>query len=239
MKITYIYHSCFTVELPDAVLIFDYYKGSLPAFDHTKKIFVFSSHKHHDHFNKEIFTIFQEYPQVTYILSKDIKMTEKYMERLGIPLECEEKITYVGKDRTISLGDNIQLTTLTSTDEGVAFYLEWNDKVIYFAGDLNWWTWNGETKEEYEDMTARFQREIKKLSGKHIDVAFLPLDPRQEDRFYLGFDYFMRNTCTDIAFPMHMWEDYSVIERLKSMEESKDYRNRMMEIRAEGDTFEI
>ena len=52
MKITYIGHSGFSVEYDNVVFIFDYYRGKLPAFDRKKKIYVFVSHAHFDHFTK-------------------------------------------------------------------------------------------------------------------------------------------------------------------------------------------
>ena len=52
IKITYLEHSGFAVECDDYVLIFDYYKGNLPQFDKDKKICVFASHVHYDHFKK-------------------------------------------------------------------------------------------------------------------------------------------------------------------------------------------
>ena len=237
MKITYIYHSCFVVELENDILIFDYYKGKLPQFDTSKRIFVFSSHKHYDHFSKEIFQIFDSYKEVSYILSDDIKINEEYMVTQDVTKENYDKIVYISPNKTLTIAPGVSITTLTSTDEGVAFYLDINGNIIYHAGDLNWWTWIGETMEEYTDMTNRFKNEIKKLEGKNIDVAFLPLDPRQEDRFCWGFDYFMKHTNTKYAFPMHFWEDPSVIDKLKSMEIANEYKDRIMNVGKEGEEF--
>lgn len=50
MKVTYIHHSCFVVEIEDCIFVFDYYKGELPEFDKNKRIFFFVSHSHGDHF---------------------------------------------------------------------------------------------------------------------------------------------------------------------------------------------
>lgn len=33
VKVTYIEHSCFSVELDNSILLFDYYKGEIPDFD--------------------------------------------------------------------------------------------------------------------------------------------------------------------------------------------------------------
>ena len=51
MKITHIYHSGFVIELESTVLIFDWYSGELPDFDPGKKVFVFVTHGHADHYS--------------------------------------------------------------------------------------------------------------------------------------------------------------------------------------------
>jgi len=85
MKITYIHHSCFSVEMENAVMLFDYFKGNLPSFDSRKHIFVFVSHKHQDHFDTVIFDLAKTYPHITFLLSDDIRMNEAYMDRKRIP----------------------------------------------------------------------------------------------------------------------------------------------------------
>lgn len=235
MRITYINHSGFLVEMEEMLFLFDYYgeglegTGALPGLPKLpeKPLYVFVSHKHHDHFDKRIFGLEQSQPAAGYILSRDARMNEAYMRRSGIPESAFSKISYIGRSVRQQEFPGFSVTTLTSTDEGVAFLVEAEGKRLYHAGDLNWWTWIGETEDEYRDMTGRFQKEIASLSGITIDVAFLPLDPRQEERFYWGFDYFMRHTDTKFAFPMHFWGDSSVIGRLRDMELSGSYRDRI------------
>lgn len=257
MQITYIHHSCFSVETEDIVLLFDYFKGTIPQFDSKKHIFVFASHKHQDHYDTAIFDLAKTYPHITFVLSDDIQMNEAYMERKQIPEAVRKHILTIGKNTSVTLpvykkGDgskdlaagggknpDLQLETLASTDEGVAFIIFLDGKVIYHAGDLNWWSWDGETQDEYMDMTNRFQKEMAKIKDREFDVAFVPLDPRQEDRFWWGFDYFMKTTRTKLAFPMHFWKDYSVIARLKNMDRSKEYSCRVMDIKEEGQLFNV
>ena len=61
MKITYIGHSGFFVEMEDACFLFDYYKGTIPETDGNKKMYVFVSHRHHDHYNEEIFRLQEKF----------------------------------------------------------------------------------------------------------------------------------------------------------------------------------
>ncbi len=231
MIITYIDHSCFSVELEDSILIFDYYKGNLPDFPLEKKIYLFVSHNHHDHFNLDIFKLFNKYPKVNYIISKDIKkkFNKKFFISKGVDEKLYDEIYFIGENENAEIND-LQVETLASTDEGVAFIINSEGKSIYHGGDLNWWAWKEDTPAENEQMEAAFKREIAKISSRHFHVAFLPLDPRQEELFYLGFDYFMHNTKTDVAYPMHFWGDNSVIKRLKEMPCAKEYKDRIEEI---------
>jgi len=247
MKITYIYHSSFSMEFEDekVALIFDYYKGSLPIFDKDSHIFMFASHKHFDHYSKKIFNLGQEYENITFILPKEMKMNVKYMDRWNIPAISRDKIEYVTYNEIYEFNiysmkqSPLCVKTLKSTDSGVAYVVQCFGKTIYHAGDLNWWIWNELSEEKNDNMTERFQEEIDKLCGLAIDVAFLPLDPRQEDKFSWGFDYFMRNCNVEVAFPMHLWEKYEIIDEFKKMDIAKKYCDKIMEITGEGQVFEV
>ena len=59
MKITYIHHSAFLAETEHACLLFDYFKGSLPKLPEGKRLYIFASHRHPDHFSKVIFDMRQ------------------------------------------------------------------------------------------------------------------------------------------------------------------------------------
>lgn len=228
INVQYIKHSCYLVELDNAILLFDYYTGELPQLPSDKPIYAFASHFHQDHFSFSLFSQLGHLSNVHYILSKDIKKkyNKNYFLKEGVSEELYESICFVSQDMDYAL-DDLHIHTINSTDSGVAFIIKANGDTIYHAGDLNWWTWKGETKQEYEEMTTAFQTEIAKLEGMDIDLAFLPLDPRQEERFYLGFDYFMNHVNVSSVYAMHCWDDFSVIPRLKTMECSKSYRHKI------------
>lgn len=156
MKITYLDHSGFAVEYKKYVLIFDWYKGKLPEFDSEKEIYVFSSHSHYDHFDRKIFELENIYPNVRYVLSADI--TEK-----PVP----SKVWFVIADKEYRIG-NLKVQTLHSTDAGVAFLVYVDDRIIYHAGDLNWWHWEEESEYYNEQMRMDYQKEIHKLK-KYTD----------------------------------------------------------------------
>lgn len=226
MKVTYLRHSGFVVEYAELVLIFDYYKGTLPDFSADKKIYVFVSHRHHDHFQKTIFEWKERYPDIKYILSDDIE--EKGPEGCTCYIGPREKITV----------DDLGIQTFRSTDEGVAFLIEGKGKVLYHAGDLNWWHWEEESDVYNEMMRRKYQHEIGKIGYDGIDIAFVPLDPRQEKQELWGLDYFMKHTNTERVFPMHMWDRYEVYDRLMNDPQAESYRDRVMHITGPQQIFE-
>lgn len=236
MKITYVHHSAFLVELSSAALLFDYTQGTIPKLDMNKPLIIFASHRHGDHYSEKIFDLGAGLRDVHYVLSDDISK-KKVRE------ELRERTLFVKPGETVRLlyndGGNKQLevTTFDSTDEGVAFLVKGDGAAIYHAGDLNNWRWEGETEDWNRDMARKYSLEVDKLSGMKIDVAFLPLDPRQEGAFYLGFDEFMRKAEVLHAFPMHCWGNFSVIGQLKAMEVSAPYRDRIIMIERDGESF--
>ena len=68
MRVTFIGHSGFLVETATAYFLFDYFHGGIPALDRDKPLVVFASHKHRDHYNPEIFNLFEDYPWVRFVL---------------------------------------------------------------------------------------------------------------------------------------------------------------------------
>lgn len=182
MKITYINHSGFLVETENCYYVFDYYKGEMPRLDKSKEAIVFCSHFHQDHFNPKIFKILDDMG-VNYqaVLAKDIGK-KKYPA--GV------KVTTAYHDQTYILDNGTQVSTLLSTDSGVAFIVKTSDGLIYHAGDLNDWHWEGESEDDNRHMASMYRAEIDKIKGAHFDAAFVPLDPRQEEHYADGMLYF-------------------------------------------------
>lgn len=215
LEITYLNHSGFRVDQKDRTFIFDYFPengvGYLnPETLRGRDVVVFSSHRHHDHYTPEIFSWEDSAKTITWILSDDI------------PAVPGRGRVFVRPGKTYAAGD-ICIRTLESTDEGAAFLVKSGEKVIYHAGDLNWWHWTDESDAYNLDMEQRYKHQIELLKGEKIDVAFLPLDPRQEQNYILGMDWFLRHVCTDFVFPMHFWGRREVFDWLRQDARAQDW----------------
>ena len=242
LKITYIHHSSFLVELDFVNLLFDYYRGNIPAIDLEKPLIVFASHAHGDHFSKKIFELASSHERIQYILSDDI-------DEKKVPDNCKDKVLFVGAgeqftNRTffqnnIEKKENrIEIETFQSTDEGVAFWITCEGKTIYHAGDLHFWFWRGEAQAWNQEMERRYYEEIDKLNGRHANIAFLVLDPRQENDFYLGINEFVKRVEVDHIIPMHCWGEYSIIQKMKFHSCAVAYKDRIAVIQQEGEILE-
>lgn len=234
MKITFLYHSAFLVELDTCTLLFDWYKGTVPDYDRSRPLYVFNSHHHGDHYSPDIFTALGM-DNVWYILGSSIRLSAKRKAALGI---VEEQVYRLGAGRTLTLGP-LRIQTLPSTDEGVAFLVEAEGRTLFHAGDLNWWHWEGEPAPWNQNMERDFKAAAAQLQGRTLDAAFLVLDPRQEDAYWWGFDWMMRTFQAKAAFPMHSWEDFPIIQRLKRRPESRPYRDSIQEIYYNGQSFTL
>jgi len=204
MHVTYLNHSGFLLEWTNSYWIFDYYKGEIPALNIEKDIFVFCSHSHHDHFNPKIFSILKAYPKVTYLFAEEMK---EVCSKIDTP-----EIYFLENNIDVTI-KGLKIHTLKSTDMGCAFVIDYEGYTVYHAGDLHWWYWDGEDPDWNAQMTADYKKEIEYLKEKTLDIAFTPLDPRQGNEYALGMNYLLNIAKVKNVFPMHCWDDISIIDK--------------------------
>ena len=146
LRVTYVWHSCFVVELDKSILVFDYFpkeavetvhfEGKMPELDANKHIYVFASHSHKDHFSLEVLRWREKYPQISYIFSKDIRLGRAYLLRNGFDPEIKKQIHFVSVIEKYEVGDLV-VETLRSTDAGVAYLVQAEGLIIYNSCDLH------------------------------------------------------------------------------------------------------
>lgn len=239
MQITYIEHSGFLVELEDAYFLFDYYKGGIPRMNPEKDIVVFVSHKHGDHYNSAIFGLLEEYPHVKYILSHEVPVKWFIAQEAERGKDVEPYLIKVRKKQDYEFvlhnGNMLKVHTLKSTDLGVAYLLSYRGKNLYHAGDLNLWLWPGETTQVNDNMRKAFGNSMEELREKRVDVAFVPLDPRQEEDAFAGLEAYLEVTDTKKVFPMHCWGNYNIIREF--LKKHPNYQEVVQLVSQEGQRF--
>lgn len=196
--VSYLLNSGFSVKIGKTLLIFDYYldpENIIPQLiAESDIVYMFSSHRHFDHFNPLIGQFADQVNQ--YFLSFDI---EGEAGAKKVPLE---KTVYLNTyDHYIS--EALQVKTYSSTDEGISFLVEVEGWRIFHAGDFNWWHWKGETEENIKFARNRFKKQLKKMSGLTADIAFFPIDSRLEEFCDLGAKEFCKETKLEYLIAMH------------------------------------
>ena len=197
----YLGGSGWAVKTKDRLLVFDYAAGGKapdepfltnghinPQEIKGQKVFVFTTHGHGDHFSPEIFTWEKSLKNITYIMGfKPPKTPETTPEFIQM------------NPRETKVIDGMEITTITSTDEGVGFLVELDDLTVFHAGDH---------ANKQKDLKGPYAVEIDYLAGKKLDldIAFLPIsgcgfsDPESVKK---GAIYAVNKLKPKAVFPMH------------------------------------
>ncbi len=199
--VTYFFHSGFSVEIGETLLIFDYWEGahhqSIPdelkitpqTLAMYKKVFVFISHSHPDHLDDIVFT-WKDHPDIAYIVSYDMPIGVR-----GKRLAPQDQLR---------LSDQVKVTAYESTDLGVSFMVDAFGLRIFHAGDLNLWHWREESSlREIEAAEEAYEKAVAPLTGQHIDLCMFPVDPRMGYLFDAGAQHFLLATKPRLFIPMH------------------------------------
>ena len=236
MTLTYIFHSGFVLETEQSILVFDYWMDPSGVMDGVlrseKPMYVFSSHFHEDHFTKEIFEWKKLREGITYILSKDI-----YKHRRA---NKEDADVWLAKGGTWS-DDTISVWALGSTDSGVSWIVETEDKRIFHAGDLNNWYAKFEMEEVFNPIAHEKQflgelKDIRKVADS-FDVVMFPIDGRVGNGYTLGGRQFIERFKVGLFVPMHFTTGFESSWRMKEFTDEKNIP--FWEITREGETIEI
>ena len=250
MTLRYIFHSGFLLETERSILIFDYWMDPADVMHdylHTnKKVYVFASHFHEDHFIKEIFNWKESILDITYILSKDILKRRRAQK--------EDADVWMAKGATWE-DEYLKVTATGSNDSGVSWVVETEGKTIFHAGDLcNWYARfladgapEGEIySEEFGEYInpiaeeKRFLGELKDIKkvAEEFDLVMFPVDGRIGNGYTLGGRQFIERFNVGMFVPMHFVA--SGFESAWRMEPfCKEKNIPFWCIQKEGDTIEI
>ena len=238
MKLIYLYHSGFALLGEGYTLIFDYFEDSVSAdkgivheqlLSREGRLYVFSSHAHADHFNRQILSWKALRPDIVYLLSTDIPLSDKDKEN--------------GNLHTLAKGDTYRDEYLTvrafgSTDIGISFLVQTPEgATVFHAGDLNNWHWMDECEEaEWRGYEHAFLQELQLIRKytETVDVAMFPVDPRLGKEYMRGPQQFVEMIKTFIFVPMHFWDRPAEVVAFRPYAESRGCRYALISVPGEG-----
>lgn len=196
LSVTFIGHSGFLVDTGSHFLLFDLYrdeagalKGGLPRGGDGA---VFISHSHGDHFNPAV-------------LGLGIPGKTIFVADAGVRMNQTGCMVHkVSPYESVDLGWG-KVKVFGSTDEGSSFLVEADGWSIFHAGDLNDWYWRDEsTPEELENDEGRFLKELDRIKGNPVDLAFFPVDQRLRRDANRGAIHFASSIKPRWLIPMHI-----------------------------------
>lgn len=216
MKLTFIHHSSYLVELEQVVLLFDYYgEGVLPPIDPAKPLIVLATHAHHDHYHPMIFSL--SHPcSIIYVLHETMQsvvMNENAQRQELHYLATEEEL------HLDALG--ITIRAYGSTDLGGSFYVESRQgERCFHAGDLNCWHWRDEASPEYvAQYVEAYETELVRFRRLPIspDLVMYPTDLRLGEGYLEGLELFLEIVPSRYIAPMHLNGTVSDLSALEAL----------------------
>lgn len=205
----YFGQSAFWIETPSSVLLFDWHMGILPGIPHNKSVYIFASHTHADHFSRDVSRVAEILGAVSIFIGDDGNhdtlnglFSDEMRNRVFYVHGVQNFDVHVRGVQNPDVDILLKVSTLPSTDLGVAFLVEVDGVRIFHAGDLAIWS---------EASQSVFKEYIKGIEGMHIDYAMLPLDPRKKDFGERTVQYYMTHVDIDCFTPMHLWGNYEYI----------------------------
>lgn len=229
IAITYLGGSGFLVAIDETGFLFDASEHGadhreLPekeALSRFKKLYVFISHHHNDHFSETVYSLCGE--DAVYIVGFDVPQPHR-----GVRMNP-------GEERGFG---PVSVHACGSTDEGVSFFVEYAGIRIFHAGDLNLWHWRDESSiNEIEAAERAFYDCVSAIPNKDIDVAFFPVDPRQGSMYDAGAGYFVMTVKPRIMIPMHFQGRSDVAVRFALTGETK--HTRIVALEEPGDHIDL
>lgn len=229
IAIEYLGGSGFLVAIGETGLLFDASehggdKRILPEKEtlaQFKKLYVFVSHHHDDHFSETIYDLCGE--DAVYIVGFDVPQPYR-----GVRMNP-------GEERGFG---SVNVHACGSTDEGVSFLVEYAGVTLFHAGDLNFWHWRDESSiNEIKAAEKAFYDCVEQIPHKDIDVAFFPVDPRQGSMYDAGAGYFVMTVKPRVMIPMHFQGRADVAIRFALTGETK--HTRIAALEEPGDTIDL
>lgn len=237
MRLTYLYHSGFSLEGDGITIIIDYWRDTNGADGYVHQellhrpgqIYVLASHFHEDHFNPEVLKWREQRPDIVYILSKDILRHRR---------ATKDDAFFLVKGSFYE-DAFIHVHAFGSTDCGISLLIEVEGKKLFHAGDLNNWHWTDESTTTeaalYEKQYLGELRDIRK-SLDFVDVVCFPVDARIGTDFSRGAQQFIESVKISLFIPMHFtangFESVAFFEDV-----AKDYGTSFWKIQYEGESI--
>lgn len=195
--IWYLGHSGWAIKTKNHFLVFDYtemnnliedkeIQNSVINLEDIKdeNVYVFVSHAHGDHYDKAIYGWEPQVKNIKYIFGWDNSQNHRDF--------C------AAANKTYNI-DEVEITTIEATDDGVGYLIEVDGlSIVHFGDHANW----------CQEIEADYKKQIDYMKEKRatVDIAFIPIakgSGLRPQSITDGAVYAINALDIKVAFPMH------------------------------------
>jgi ankyrin repeat protein len=242
LKVFYTGHSGWALQFKDKVIVIDYWQAGVQNDDASftngninpgelagKKVYVFATHDHSDHYDTTIFQWKKSVKDIKYIFGFHPDKTGDNKEKSY----NGPTYTYINDNQT-GMVDDIKVTTIKSNDTGQGFLLEVNGLKIFHPGDHALFN---------SDLEADFKKEIDFIAGQtsNIDIAFLPVtgcpSTWKKENIVQGFFYIIDKMNPAEVFPMHAFRREYALKEFDEIAKQRNCNSKLFCVENKGDHY--
>ena len=141
IKVNYVGENCYSLEIGDYLLVFDYCNGILNIPDDKKTIFFATSNKE-GHYTQEILKLF-DMANFSYVLSSDIAYDRGegnviYLNDEGLSVENlknlykKKNVIFINPAERYKINKDIEISTFACEESGLSFLVKIFDFTIFY-----------------------------------------------------------------------------------------------------------
>ncbi len=240
LTITYLHNSGITIEKDDSLIIIDYAMhtpgphgeglaaGIVPEelIREKNQVLVLVTHRHIDHYNKNILEWEGRFDNLTFIFSDDI--------------ETDKDVIFMSQGQKLRMGD-IEILACASNDTGISFWLKIGETTIFHAGDMSLWYWASEygskelreNRKNYRIAKTSYLKALESVKELPVDIAFCPVNPLLGGHYFEGAEIFCEKVRPKLFVPVHFGMSFEVPSLFK--ENADTFGAKVWAIRERGD----
>ena len=218
IRVNYVAENCYSLEIGDYFLVFDYYNGilNIPA---DKKLVFFATSKNKGHYSPEILKLF-DMKNVIYFLATDIAYDRSdgkviYLKNKELSIERlkefykKKNVTFLKEYKNIKVNKDLDVYCYGASETGLSLVIRIYDFLIFYTGDR---------------LLSQKERSLEELSlylydiyedFEEVDLAFFPIKTEKNERIYDRAKAFIEILNPQILFPLNIGDDFELSRDFK------------------------
>lgn len=223
--VNYVAGSCYSIEVGDYFLVFDYAKGILNVPDDKKTIF-FATSKEKTSYSPEILKV-AGMEKFTYVLTTDIAYTRGdnnviYLKDNKLSIESlkdlykSNNVNFIEKNTYYRLNKDIDIYTYSYKGKGISFMLRVEDFTIFYGG----FDFLGKNDISNQDISTYLYEMYEVYDG--VDLGFFPILRADGSNNFSRAKSFIEVLGPQIFFPTNFREDRKICKEFASYKSYED-----------------